>query len=117
MREILNNANNANSSQKWNKKGALDINNKKRMMKGLDFELNLFYNKAEGNAEITLANGSKKTTDKIGMEYDLVAKYAYTEDVSIWAAAGLFDLDSDNVYFGTNSDDITLLKWGVAVKF
>ena len=41
MREILNNANNANSSQKWNKKGALDINNKKRMMKGLDFETNV----------------------------------------------------------------------------
>jgi hypothetical protein len=41
MRAIMENANNANSNQKWVKKGALDVVNKRKMLNGEDFETNV----------------------------------------------------------------------------
>jgi len=41
MRAILENAQNANHNQKWNKKGALDVVNKRKMLQGDDFETNV----------------------------------------------------------------------------
>ena len=61
-----------------------------------------------------MVNG--KSVDGIGVEYDLTADYAYSEDVSLYAAAAQLDVDKDSV-FDNNSDDVTLLKWGVVVNF
>ena len=41
MRAIMENANSANHNQKWSKKGALDVVNKRKMMNGEDFETNV----------------------------------------------------------------------------
>ena len=58
MRAILENAQNANSNQKWNKKGALDVMNKKKMMTGLDFETNVDPERAIVQGEFNQVNPS-----------------------------------------------------------
>jgi len=58
MREILNNAENANSSQKWNQKGALDVVNKRKMLIGADFETNVNPQEAIVQGEFNQINPS-----------------------------------------------------------
>ena len=75
-------------------------------VKGLDLNFNFFYNQTEENYV--------DNKDGIGEEYDFVAKYAYSEDVNLYAAWAHIDVDSD---LSKDADDMDLLKWGVVVNF